>query len=144
MFFRYFGISYSKLPSTIREFLESEKCFDRAKTETTNGRNMTFDAKESTYTLQLPESSIILVDNVHKFKEMLKKLRMQNFIAFDSEWKPTFSANNEVALIQLATRDSIFLVDVVSLDIQNEDWSAFGRFVFNNDEILKIGKNVMR
>ena len=71
---------------------------------------------------------------------MLNILSVQRFVAFDAEWKPTFCSTNEVALIQLATRNVIFLIDVIMLNISNEDWNHLGKRVFNNNEILKIGE----
>lgn len=91
------------------------------------------------FTLSLPESNIILVDTSDKFNQMLNYLRSQELIAFDSEWKPTFLSMNDVALIQFATIERIFLVDVVTLGVNSQFWNRLGRYVFNNEEILKLG-----
>lgn len=89
--------------------------------------------------LALDPSKLVLVDTRIKFYTMLRTLICESMVAFDAEWKPTFFSTNEVALIQLATRKQVFLVDVVQLDIGNEDWNQLGRQIFNNMEILKLG-----
>lgn len=38
-----------------------------------------------------------------------------------------------------ATRKQVFLVDVVQLDVNSDDWYQLGRQIFNNMEILKLG-----
>lgn len=57
----------------------------------------------------------------------------------DAEWKPTFGLTTDVALIQLATRNVVYLVDVVTLDLHASQWGLLGKYVFNNEEILKLG-----
>lgn len=61
-------------------------------------------ATESTEQIQLlsmDTSKLVLVDTQIKFYEMLRTLTVENMVAFDAEWKPTFFSSNEVALIQL-------------------------------------------
>lgn len=89
--------------------------------------------------LTLDNSKIILVNSRDKFFKMLRYLSVQYLVAFDAEWKPTFCSSNELALIQLATREYVYLIDVIQLKIANKDWHQLGRYVFNNNEVLKLG-----
>lgn len=70
---------------------------------------------------------------------MIKYLAVQYLIAIDAEWKPTFNVKSEVAVIQLATKEKIYLIDVVTLRINDDDWDKLGKYIFNNDEIVKLG-----
>lgn len=97
---------------------------------------------EDIHLLSLDPSRIVLVSSVSSYRSMIADLRCTKMIAFDTEWKPTVLASNEVSLVQLAKRDVIYLVDVISLmatKMSDEDWGLLGKSVFNNDEILKLG-----
>lgn len=90
--------------------------------------------------LALDDSNIIIVQNRVQYYDMIRYIAAQNYISFDAEWKPTFCATTELALIQLATNSKIFLIDVISISIDINDWNQLGELIFNNNEILKIGK----
>lgn len=92
------------------------------------------------YSLKLSRSHIQLVDDRNKFYAMLTYLSNQPMIAFDAEWKPISKTTLDVALIQFATSEKIYLLDVISIDIGINDWNNLATQVFNNLEILKIGK----
>lgn len=94
-------------------------------------------ATETKLTLPLDESRVHLVDSREKFFAMTSDLSQQSLVAFDSEWKPTFGGANEVAVIQLATRDDVYLVDVLVSQLQGSDWSELAS-VFNRDDVLKL------
>lgn len=97
---------------------------------------------EEIHTLSLDPSRIILVNTIPSYRSMINDLSCTKMIAFDTEWKPTILSCNDVSLIQLAKRDIIYLVDVISLSqakMSDEDWGLLGRCIFNNDEILKVG-----
>lgn len=92
------------------------------------------------HTLSLDKSPILLVDTRDKFYQMLQQLTVEYVIAFDAEWKPICCSTAEVALIQLATKHQIYLIDVVSIDLVANDWNNLAQYIFNNLEILKIGE----
>lgn len=97
---------------------------------------------EELHTLPLDSSRIVLVNTIPIYLEMIGDLRCTKMIAFDTEWKPTVLSSNDVSLIQLAKRDTVYLVDVISLiqaKMTDDEWSLLGRWIFNNDEILKLG-----
>lgn len=61
-------------------------------------------------------------------------------IGIDLEWKPTMVAPaGELALLQLAKEDKVFLIDVLSLANSHHLWSQFALAFLNNHDILKIG-----
>lgn len=93
---------------------------------------------EAIHTLTLDASNVHLVDSREKFYAMITDLTRQPMVAFDSEWKPTFGGAKEVSLIQLATRESIYLIDVMVNQLEGSDWASLARNVFNKDDILKV------
>lgn len=93
---------------------------------------------EPAHTLRLDESHVHLVDSKDKFYAMLSDLCRQSMIAFDSEWKPTFGGANEVSLIQLATWDDVYMIDVMVSQLEPLDWAALAKNVFNRDDVLKL------
>lgn len=97
---------------------------------------------EEIHAIPLDSSRVILVNTVQIYRNMISDLRCTKMIAFDTEWKPTIFSCNDVSLIQLAKRDTVYLVDVISLiqaAMTDDDWSLLGKWIFNNDEILKLG-----
>nr|7JW2_A Chain A, Exonuclease mut-7 homolog [Aedes aegypti]7JW2_B Chain B, Exonuclease mut-7 homolog [Aedes aegypti] len=92
----------------------------------------------SAHTLRLDESHVHLVDSKDKFYAMLSDLCRQSMIAFASEWKPTFGGANEVSLIQLATWDDVYMIDVMVSQLEPLDWAALAKNVFNRDDVLKL------
>lgn len=91
----------------------------------------------------LPKTAkILLVNTILSYRDMINDLCCTKMIAFDTEWKPTIHSCNDVSLIQIAKRDAIYLVDVISLiqvKMSEDDWGLLGKCIFNNDEILKLG-----
>lgn len=63
-------------------------------------------------------------------------------MGIDCEWKPSFGGQpSELALMQIATRKSVFVIDIVTLSSQTPHlWLELGKFLFNNCDILKLGK----
>lgn len=94
---------------------------------------------ERFHDLKLRLTDIDLINKRDKFDEMLTYLSSQQMVAFDAEWKPISASSVDIALIQFATEEKIYLVDVLSDDIGINDWNRLATKVFNNVEILKIG-----
>lgn len=63
-------------------------------------------------------------------------------MGIDCEWKPSFGGKtSELALLQIATRRSVYVLDIVTLgDKAPHLWMELGKFLFNNCDILKLGK----
>lgn len=95
------------------------------------------------YKLKLSHSNIHLIDERSKFDEMLQYLMVQNLIGFDAEWKPiSIQCIDKIALIQFATAEKIYLLDVIRINISVNDWNLLATKVFNNPDILKVGESV--
>ncbi|XP_059616804.1 exonuclease mut-7 homolog [Phlebotomus argentipes] len=138
MWAKHFDVPHSLLPLCVRELVTGQpltyskfSCPDDWDEETKE-RQEDFHGLNS-------DTKVHLVTTRPEFCEMMNHLREQSVVGFDTEWKPTFHGNNDVALIQLATRNRIYLIDVICLRVQSEDWIRLGRWIFNNDEILKLG-----
>lgn len=85
---------------------------------------------------------ISYVDRRDTFDEMLSYLSRQHLVAFDAEWNPIKKTptSSDLALIQFAIAERIFLIDVISGAISIEYWNRLATTIFNNLEILKLGK----
>lgn len=93
------------------------------------------------FKLSLPGglSSIYHVQTPAQFSAMLVDLCAQRIIAFDSEWKPNFCTDNELAIVQLATRQRVYIVDVANIKLPlPDDWHQLARAVFANEHIIKL------
>ncbi|RCN51941.1 3'-5' exonuclease [Ancylostoma caninum] len=75
----------------------------------------------------LPGYPIVMVENKKQLYELLDKLRAQEFIGIDSEWKPHVVLSESVALLQIAILDGVYLVDFCSreLKLTESDWDIF-------------------
>lgn len=62
-------------------------------------------------------------------------------VGLDCEWKPSFGVHsNELALMQIATRTEVFILDVINLcSLAPHLWQKLGNTLFNNCDILKLG-----
>jgi hypothetical protein len=90
----------------------------------------------------LPFSSIHLVDSEVSFESFLDSgLQDVDIVGIDCEWKPNFgSQKNELALMQIATRKNVFILDIITVGTKVPHlWQELGKFLFNNCDILKLG-----
>lgn len=142
----FFNMDPMQLPSYIRDLMsKTEVPFvvedwddSTASGSGSGGGGAVLDSKK-VHTLNLENVEVIIVDTKELCDKMIEHLLQQQIIAMDSEWKPNFQSNSEVALIQLASSTKVFLVDVIVLDLSDSDWNRLGQYVFNNEEILKLG-----
>ncbi|XP_029163775.1 exonuclease mut-7 homolog [Nylanderia fulva] len=94
------------------------------------------------HVLKLPRECITVVDNGRLFEEFLDNgLRNVAVVGIDLEWKPSFGTKQpELALIQVATEDNVYILDVTTLGNElSELWAALGLMLFGNKNIVKIG-----
>lgn len=65
-----------------------------------------------------------------------------DIVGLDCEWKPSFGVHcNELALLQIATRTEVFILDVIKLSSLGPYlWQKLGSELFNNCDIVKLGK----
>ncbi|XP_008191355.1 exonuclease mut-7 homolog [Tribolium castaneum] len=90
----------------------------------------------------LPFSSIHLIDSEESFERFLDGgLQDVEVVGIDCEWKPNFgSQKNELALMQIASRKNVFILDIISIGTKVPHlWQELGKFLFNNCDILKLG-----
>lgn len=147
--FRFFSVSSDQLPIQLVDFMQNG-CQEKCSTESSDGdwdcgAEAFRPANEPTpkkcyHALDVHRNPIVLVDSRDKFNRMLTLLSGEPVIAFDAEWKPISTSTSDVALIQLATDRCVYLIDVVVNDFATEDWNRLATGVFDNLEILKLGK----
>ncbi|XP_044262424.1 exonuclease mut-7 homolog [Tribolium madens] len=90
----------------------------------------------------LPFTSIHLIDSEDSFERFLDSgLQDVEIVGIDCEWKPNFgSQKNELALMQIASRKNVFILDIISIGTKVPHlWQELGKFLFNNCDILKLG-----
>ncbi|XP_055389806.1 exonuclease mut-7 homolog [Condylostylus longicornis] len=145
-----FRIPIDRLPFALQENL-ADGIKTSADDDSWNGQMKFFSTKRSVvgeepgtsrkqfYTLNLRKENIIYVDRPESFEAMLKRLRSESLIAFDAEFKPSFKGEAMLNLIQIAAKDTVYLIDVLSNELKGNMWSKLGENVFCNNEILKLG-----
>nr|KAG5686419.1 hypothetical protein BaRGS_029398 [Batillaria attramentaria] len=117
------------------------------------GEDELWDADGNTYSMEemlsgyhslaLHESQITFIDSKEQLRDFYKTIgRPGTVIGVDSEWRPGFIGRQErVALLQVATRDRVFLVDVAKLQdiLSDEDWVKLAMAVFGDENNLTLG-----
>ncbi|KAF4524851.1 hypothetical protein B566_EDAN014702, partial [Ephemera danica] len=100
-------------------------------------------SSEEYHSLSLPMTSIFMVDTPQALKDLVvKDLKGVTIVGIDAEWKPYFgNKRTELALLQIATFNSIYLIDVLTLKttITASQWTLFIDSLFLDDTILKLG-----
>lgn len=94
------------------------------------------------YELKLSRDSIKIINNPYSFEEFLDKgLDGVSIVGIDSEWKPCFGTKQtELALIQIATKDNVYIIDVTTMGNKfTELWAKLALVLFENKNILKLG-----
>jgi len=92
---------------------------------------------------QLPLASfdgpVVVVDNVELLNETIGILSKQKVVGFDTETKPVFAKGkkNKVALLQIATDDTCYLIRLNLLGFTPPIIEFF-----NNPDILKVGLSI--
>ncbi|XP_022325820.2 exonuclease mut-7 homolog isoform X3 [Crassostrea virginica] len=97
------------------------------------------------YKLNLDISRIQMVDSKEKYHECISCLSKPGLtIGVDSEWKPSFGNTygaQRIALMQFATLDKIFLLDMITLDsvLLETDWMLLASAIFCNEDVATLG-----
>lgn len=126
------------LPTTVQEFYTKNDQTTERNDDGNKAASEKENGEEEYHKLSIDQSRIVVVTRREEFYEMLEYLSHQLIVAFDAEWKPISFVTTEVALIQLATHEFIYLIDVVLLKLSLGDWNNLASFIFNNTEILKL------
>lgn len=141
---KYYNVDLNEVPKVIRDNINNDK-FTNFESTINDNNDSCYSVSsdgECVHTLPLNKCCVILVNEIELYREMINDLQTSKIISFDTEWKPTILSCSDVSLIQLAKRDRIYLVDVITLmqhNMSSRDWSLLGRCIFNNEEILKLG-----
>lgn len=148
---KFYNVSLKDVPALVRDSINGTGNFEirnRIKSGWDDDEEDSW--KESTETVKsdpvhiLPfdKCSVILINDIELYQTMISDLQTAKMISFDTEWKPTILSCSDVSLIQLAKRDTVYLVDVITLmkqKMSDRDWNLLGKCIFNNEEILKLG-----
>ncbi|MFV0592739.1 MAG: 3'-5' exonuclease [Draconibacterium sp.] len=82
------------------------------------------------------DGRIVLVDSDRKLQQAVEELSKHKIIGFDTETKPSFKKGmgNKVALLQLSTRTTAFLIRVNRVGLPDEI-----RAILSDENIIKPG-----
>ena len=86
--------------------------------------------------LEYEGRNIVLVDTLSKLKTTIEVLKNEEVLGFDTETKPSFEKGkmNKVALLQLSTADTCYLIRLNVLGMQNPII-----VILSSEKPLKIG-----
>lgn len=86
--------------------------------------------------LEYEGRNIVLVDTLSKLKTTMEVLKNEDVLGFDTETKPSFEKGkmNKVALLQLSTADTCYLIRLNVLGMQNPIIE-----ILSSEKPLKIG-----
>ncbi|XP_039287135.1 exonuclease mut-7 homolog [Nilaparvata lugens] len=145
---QYFSIPFEELPDYLKRSIDEKngKLLDGSDESNQNVEEEDWekDTLVSTQHYELPLSSdnIVMIDTLEKL-EQLSEFGLSDdltTVGLDAEWKPAFSHNPSVlSLLQIATKDRVFLIDILSIDKSSSVWHRFGSALFANQNILKLG-----
>ncbi|XP_063708522.1 exonuclease mut-7 homolog [Culicoides brevitarsis] len=82
---------------------------------------------------------IITVDDSSSFERMCFLLNQLKFVSIDVEGDSRFSS---AALIQISTKQEVYIVDIIELEKRRfdiEEWKILKKTLFDNTKILKLG-----
>ncbi|XP_046961107.1 exonuclease mut-7 homolog [Vanessa cardui] len=132
----YFEIPEISLPSALRNISIEEVPAEEENWDKLD--NIT----QKYFKLPLPESSIKIIDTGETFYDLVSNLKNCSIVSIDCEWKPSFGATqSQVALIQIASYDCIYLIDTLVLNNKQYSsfWYRFNKSLLDNAEIIKLG-----
>ena len=79
----------------------------------------------------------------YRFYELFCVLKECDVIGIDGEWPPLLGANTcaaqKLSILQIASWDSCFIIDVIKLMDSQQYWTLFIDSVLNSNNILKLG-----
>ncbi|XP_038070951.1 exonuclease mut-7 homolog isoform X2 [Patiria miniata] len=136
----HYGIDRSKLAADVAGAIET--C-PPPSDEPDNWDDNVATPKVSFYQLSLPLERIVMVDNVGLLEVCERHIFQDDqLVGIDMEWTPSFTATQitRVALVQLATLDWVYLLDMITLMATAADRirSFFLRFL-SSSQVLKLG-----
>lgn len=87
---------------------------------------------------------IVYINTNGSFLKMKDTLANESEICFDAEYcKSKKVCRNELALLQIAVQDKVYIIDGLTKNILDHSWNLLAKDMFNNVKILKIGELVV-
>lgn len=94
------------------------------------------------YKLNLPEDKILIVDSEELLQICTDEINTVDLVGIDAEWLGIFTESSKtISLLQIATCDKIFLLDIFLLSEAQYRQSLcnFIKYLFCSKDILKLG-----
>lgn len=132
----YFQLPEHSLPLALKDMSIQETVTEEENWDTAEHVTQTF------YKLPLSDNNIVMVNTGEKFYDLVSTLLSYSIVSIDCEWKPSFgAAQSQVALIQIATFDYVYLIDTLVLNSKQyaSFWYRFNKSLLDNAEIIKLG-----
>ncbi|VDO52669.1 unnamed protein product [Haemonchus placei] len=116
----YCNIPDARLPRRLREYIrDTPGVLDEAESDIRRLEARALDIGDDDPEL-MPGYPIITITTWKQLGALTKKLEGETHIGIDSEWKPQYASFSEnIALLQIATKDAVYLVDFISLKMGN-------------------------
>ncbi|XP_014243855.1 exonuclease mut-7 homolog [Cimex lectularius] len=139
------NVPYEELPQNVKEaYDDTSSCDDVCIEENVSNlvlSDVNSQDEDLFHTLSLPMSSIIIVDTEPKFIHLIESaVDGATIVGLDTEWKPTLqNSTSGLSLMQLATHNKIYLIDVIAVGNYNHLWEEFSTIFLSNQNIIKIG-----
>ncbi|CAD0196138.1 unnamed protein product [Chrysodeixis includens] len=135
----YLNMAESELPLALKEIsisdVPGEESWDANETHESTSQEY--------YKFKLLDDQVIMIDTAEKFNDLIvSEIVKSSLVGIDCEWKPSFGATqSQVALIQLATSNRVYLIDTLILNKVEyaSYWHTFYKSFLDNAEIIKIG-----
>ncbi|XP_063265501.1 exonuclease mut-7 homolog isoform X3 [Prinia subflava] len=135
------------LPPTVAEELQKLHIQDRVE-EVTKAKNYESSKKKDYYQLPIPRENIHFLQTWEETLQCWEKvLQPGQVVGVDMEWKPSFGmvGKPRVALLQIALKDEVFLLDVPRLleqaeaEREKEKLPHFIQMLYSDAAITKLG-----
>ncbi|XP_074594359.1 exonuclease mut-7 homolog [Brevipalpus obovatus] len=147
-----FSIPEDQLPYPLQVYDEAS---NTASNSTSNGWDNLWDDEPSSaksvpelpdLEMHLGEEDIKFINDEKEFIAMIDEIvEYYTLVSYDSEWKPMICPLSKnvvkVALIQIATWDNIFLLDVLALRESNI-WKRFMHEIIDNANLMILGYGI--
>ncbi|NXK93543.1 MUT7 Exonuclease, partial [Formicarius rufipectus] len=144
---RHWGLPADLLPPGLAQQLPEPHSQERIE-ETTKADNYEDSKKKDYYQLPIPQENIHFLQTREEMLQCWEKvLQPGQVVGIDMEWKPSFGTVGKprVALLQIALRDQVFLLDLPRLlqqaevEGEKEELPRFIQMLYSDPAITKLG-----
>ncbi|CAM9585094.1 unnamed protein product [Lampetra fluviatilis] len=112
---------HDRLPSAVLWILSNQRQEDGSEEEESA---MAYSSREDCYQLPVPLDQVIFIDNLTDLEMHLPAMLQPGCtLGVDMEWRPSFGVLSQprVALVQVARRDRVLLLDLPRLSVEEEE-----------------------